>query len=105
MKTRRVITVGICAIALIALAAVLYRTVIFQIFSLPPVSDAERSEIQNVLGSDGLVLGTNILSVERLSLNSMRVTTRTSSGAGGDTLDFEFKHGQWVIAKRGVWMH
>jgi hypothetical protein len=69
-----------------------------------PISPAEKAAIQRALASTKYLIGTNIIEIERLRPDRVKVTTKSDGGNGGDVLEMEEKGGEWIVTRKGMWV-
>ncbi|MBK7997857.1 MAG: hypothetical protein IPK15_03770 [Verrucomicrobia bacterium] len=69
-----------------------------------PISPAEKAAIQRALASTKYLIGTNIIEIERLRPDGVKVTTKSEVGKGGDLLEMDEKGGEWFVTRKGMWV-
>src|SRR5437762_9401859 len=70
-----------------------------------PISRSEEISIGNAVAALEHLTGTNIIEIERIRPNRVRVSTRAESGNGGDLLELREMDGEWVLQRRGAWLN
>src|SRR5262245_45289142 len=70
-----------------------------------PISHSEEIMIGKAVALLNHITGTNIIEIERIELNRVRVRTRAESGSGGDLLELQRTNGEWVLQRRGAWLN
>lgn len=69
-----------------------------------PISPSEKAAIQRTLASTKYLFGTNIIEVERLRPDRVKVTTKSDVGNGGDVLEMDERGGEWFVTRKGMWL-
>ena len=69
-----------------------------------PISPIEKSSIEKVVTSTKHLIGTNVVEIERMKPDRVRVRTKSNTGNGGDLIELEKSNGEWLIKRSGAWL-
>lgn len=87
-----------------ALITAFYHTWSNAVLMKKPIAQSERLAVEKVLASTTNLIGTNIIEINRIAPDRVKVRTKSAIENGGDLIELEESNGQWSVIRKGAWL-